>query len=78
MSKVKDAVIQMMGVTLSGTLQKLGPMPDDIGEAVRAILDGDDLSALLALGCHLDDTRKAGSYDLLAEGLLSIQNSKLA
>lgn len=66
-------MIQMLkdrlAITLSATVQSLGPMPDEVGERVKTILSGTDDCALLALGCYMDDARKAKDYTILEKGV---------
>lgn len=52
----------MIAITLQNTVAKLGPMPDKLGDKVKKILESDDLIALMALGCQLEDYQKAGEY----------------
>ena len=62
--------------TISATIAQLGFMPDEAGEQVKKILASDDVPAVIALGCYLDECRSAGNYDPLLEGLEAIAKKR--
>lgn len=73
-----DLLRNQMAVTLQVTVAELGFMPDDCGAGVKKILAEDDVSAILALGCYLDDARKNKSYEILSRGLVEISEAQAA
>lgn len=57
-----QALNNAVGVSLSATVQKLGPMSDKHGELVKRVLASENGPAKAALGCYLDECREKGNY----------------
>lgn len=67
-----DTMRQGLTITLQSTISKLGPLPDELGEDFSKHLAGDDIAAIFALGCSLEQCEKDGNWDNLAKNLASI------
>lgn len=63
-------------MTLQNAVAKLGFFPDETGDPIRAILDGDDDIALLALGCYLDKAIDEGDFKWVIQGLADIKRGQ--
>jgi len=72
-----EALKKMIGMTVQGTIAKLGFMPDDCGDKVKKISECKDPAAVMALGCMLDDCVKIGNYDFLSAQLKTIPDAGL-
>lgn len=59
---------QMLSISLSMAVQKLGPVPDEYGDKIKQVFAEEDDIAYLALGCALDDCIAHGSYLNLKRG----------
>ncbi|NRA76788.1 MAG: hypothetical protein HRU18_01160 [Pseudoalteromonas sp.] len=57
-----DKLKNRIAITIQNTVDTLGPMPDKLGEEVKAIVDGKDEIAIMALGCRLEDYMKNRAY----------------
>jgi len=63
----------MLAMTLTNTVAKLGFIPDcECGDKIKRIMRAEDDASIIALGCILDDCVKEGSYDSLAKQLKTI------
>jgi hypothetical protein len=61
-----------VALTLQLVIAKLGPVPDDCGEALKKTLGVDHDLTLLGLGVALEDAAEAGSYESLKRDLSTI------
>lgn len=64
-----EQIKNMLAITLQTCVTTVGLMPEDCGDAVKAVLATDDDVALIALGCYLDECIELHSYTPLRDGL---------
>lgn len=69
MSGLSEILREKLLITIQSAIAKLGPIPDNCGDSVKAILKGDDDIAFLSCGCYIQDCDRSGSWDGLREGL---------
>jgi hypothetical protein len=59
-----------LAITLTHTVAKLGPMPDDCGALIKDLLkNSQDEIAIICIGIALEQAMEAGNYDSLYSSL---------
>jgi hypothetical protein len=66
----------MLASTTNEMIDKLGPMPNELGESFQKVMISHDIAALMALGLHMDDAIKSKDWEELARGLRSIEKNE--
>lgn len=73
MNKLSDdpeliaSIKNALAVTLSVTIQQLGPAPNELGDGIKKILAGNDICALPALGCYLYEAREKNDWNVIGK-----------
>lgn len=73
---MSNILSEQIAVTVQNAIAKLGLIPNECGDHVRNIIGGEDLSAVMALGCYLEDCIKEGNYNQLEKGLNDIKQGQ--
>jgi len=75
---MSNILSNQIAITVQNTISILGPMPNECGDPVKNIIGGDDLSAIMALGCYLDKCIEEKNYDKLIKGVNDIKRGQEA
>ena len=69
---IKHLLRNRIAMTIQNTMAVLGPLPDETGDWIRALIREADICKIPALGCYLEECEKAKSYAPLRNAMWEI------